>query len=298
MTYGVGGVTFPGGDARWNATRLEAVMNFSFLPTKIKEALEGAAGGRAPFSISRAGTALDGGSGETYLVAYDDKIALFSRSLGESSYSVVMGKFPDDLKTVSLIKDGAHAKLEYDLAGERGELEFSSFEEKNLRSIVDKWNSAVAEGESGEGRTPETEAAETEGDARSGDAEGALSPMEAMAAALMYVAAVDGEVAKEENRYINTLRGIDKSGLKKAYEYYREHSFDELFDAFLSGLSREQELCVLANMLDIGMSDGVLHRSETELASSFAERAGIEADEYVAVKQVLMVKNKISVLLT
>ena len=271
-------------------------MNFSFLPTKIKNTLESAMGKATPFSISRAGTALDGGSGEAYLVAYDEKIAIFSRSLGDNSYSVVMGDFPDDLKTLSLTKDGSHAKLAFDLAGRSGELDFSSFEEKNLKAIVDKWANAIAEGGGAVESAPSSSGADvSSAAAESGDA---LPLMEAMAAALMYVAAVDGEVAKEENRYINSLRGIDKSGLKKAYKYYESHSFDELLASSLSGLSREQELCVLANMLDIGMSDGVLHRSEVELAKRFAEHAGIDTTEYDAVKQILVIKNKISVLLT
>ena len=270
-------------------------MNFSFLPTKIKEVLGRGAGKALPFSVSRSGTGMDGKPGETYVVVYEDKISIFSRSLGQNDYAVVTGIFPDDLHSISVSKEGAHARLEFDLAGRKGGLDFSPFEEKNLGVIVEKWKSAAT---GSAASSSSASGGDSSGESVPSVSGGVLPPIQALAAALMYVAAVDGVVAKEENKYINSLRGIDKNGLKSAYEYYKAHSFDELLETSLSGLEREQELCVLANMLEIGMSDGVLHRSEIVLAKDFARGVGIDDSEYNAVKQVLVIKNKISALLT
>ena len=266
-------------------------MRLSFLPIKVKEQLKSIAGAATPAAISRTNGSLEGGPGESYVVTYDDKIVILSRALGKSDYSVIHGDLAGGVGELNLSKEGPSALvLSYDIGGKKGKLKFSAFDEKSLETAVEKWKSA------GNGGTPSGEsAAEVSPEEPPSEA---LPPMMAMAAALMYVAAVDGEVAKEENRYIANLRGIDKEGLDTALAYYRSHSFEELLQSSLSNLSEEQNLCVLANMLEVGMSDGVLHKSEIKLAKEFGRSVGIDSEKYSAVKQVLLVKNKISVLLT
>ncbi len=260
-------------------------MQVSFLPVKVKKKLEEIAGTAEPVSATRAGADVRGGPGESYVVAYNDRIVVLSRALGQNDYSVLSGGLMDDVKRFSLERE-SHSTivLSFEIGGESGLLKFSSVEEDDLAAIAGKWREVSSlcamEGE------------------EVGNPASSLPPMMAMAAALMYVSAVDGEVAKEENRYIANLRGMGKEGLYEALEYFRAHSFDELLQSSLSNLSEEQNLCVLANMLEVGMSDGILHKSEIELAKKFAEHAGIGKEEYNAVKQVLLVKNKISVLLT
>ena len=61
-------------------------MRLSFLPTKVKEQLKDIAGAAIPAAISRANESSEGGLGESYVVTYDDKIVILSRTLGKSDY--------------------------------------------------------------------------------------------------------------------------------------------------------------------------------------------------------------------
>ena len=274
-------------------------MRVSFLPIKAKKELEKIVGAAVPVSVTRASESLDGGPGESYVVAYDNKLVVLSRSLGQHDYSVTRGDLADDVKRVSLEKKSPSTiVLSLDIGGKTGELKFSAVEENDLAAIVEGWRNAVADATPDDSEVREASSSTAQEGTAEEPVPDSLPPIMAMAAALMYVSAVDGEVAKEENRYIANLRGIDKEGLSAALAYYRSHSFDELLQTSLSNLTKEQSLCVLANMLEVGMVDGVLHKSEIVLVKKFAAHSGIDKEEYAAVKQVLVVKNKISVLFT
>jgi len=118
-----------------------------------------------------------------------------------------------------------------------------------------------------------------------------------LAAAMMYVASVDDDISKEEDYYIIAMLGNNKKLLSAGLTYYKSHTFDELSRA-IKDLSSEQKLCFLANMMELGMQDGVLHSSELNLMRKFANYMNIGADQYDTIKQVLLIKNKISTLST
>ena len=272
-------------------------MNISFLPEKIKRYLADAVADRVPVSVVRSSASVDGTPGEGYVISYNDRLFLFSRKLGENDYCVSSELF-GKVGTLELRKDGINSYLDVSFGGENYSLKFSSFEEKNLQSIIDAWREDG--GAVGDIVDLEVEAEPDGGSvggtssARKVDAS-TISPLEGLAAALMYVSAIDNEISSVEDHYIVVLFARHRNLLQSALAYYKRHTFEDLLTE-LKGLTNEQKLCYLANMLEIGMRDGVLHSSEQRIINRFTEEMGISDEEYNAVRQVLLIKNKISVL--
>lgn len=265
-------------------------MNFSFLPNKIKKELEAVIADKVPISIARSSASVEGKAGEGYVVAYDDKIFMFSRELGDNEYT----QFSADLGNVGKVgvnKDGINTFLDLDLGGEQYSMKFSSFEEKNLKAIVDCWISKS--GKPSVGKAPETKVV---ADPTTPTVSG-FSPAIGLAASMMFIASIDDDISKEEDYYIIAMMGNDKQVLQAALAYYKSHSFQQLI-AELNGLDDEQKLCFLANMMELGMKDGILHTSEMNLMREFSNAMNITEDQYDTIKQVLLIKNKISVLNT
>lgn len=272
-------------------------MNFSFLPSKIKDNIEALVKDKIPVSLARSNASLDGSPGESYVVAYQDKIFFFSRKLGDHDYFQVSGEYGKDVADIKVRKEGNNTFLDTNINGKKYSLKFSSFEEKNLMPIVENCQGkapaigAVSAVESNDKTavvsTPGTVAAPVEGKIS--------SLLEGLAAALMYLSAVDDSIAKEEDAYIRIVCNNNQALLSAALQYFKTHELDELLVA-LSGINREQKLCFLANLMELGMVDGVLHRSELNLIKKFCSYMELSDDEYETIKQVLLIKNQLSVL--
>jgi uncharacterized tellurite resistance protein B-like protein len=122
-----------------------------------------------------------------------------------------------------------------------------------------------------------------------------LSPMIAFGAAMMHVAASDNELAKEENEYIHKACFNDNKILGAACEYYKKYSYDELLEIFPE-LDRQQALCIMANLIDLAMADGVLHSEQQKMVWKFAKAAGLSNSDYEEFREFLLVKNQVTVL--
>ncbi len=268
-------------------------MNFSFLPEKIKKQLTGIAADKIPVSIARSSASIEGKPGEGYVIAYDDKIFMFSRELGESDYSNISADM-GSLGKVDVKKDGINTFFDVDFGGKQYSIKFSSFEDKNLKSIVDAWESKG--GTPAVGKTSEAIAIPDENE-QSFKSEELFNTTVGLAAAMMYIASIDDDISKEEDYYIIAMMGNNKKILNAGLSYFKSHSFEKLV-ADLQGISGEQKLCFLANMMELGMKDGVLHSSELNLIRTFSDAMKITVDQYNTIKQVLLIKNKISVLST
>jgi len=269
-------------------------MNFSFLPSKIKEKIKLLVTDKSPISLARSNAAIDGKPGESYVVAYNDKILFFSRKLGDHDYLQIAGEFGKDVADIKVRKEGNNSFLDAEINGQKYSLKFSSFEEKNLIPILKNF-------------TRDSIVSDTETVTKSSDKTSTISPeknktdekaaplLEKLASSLMYISASDADIAWEEDKYIREVCNNNKDILKSALQYFKTHTFDELLLS-LNILNHEQKLCFLANMMELGMCDGVLHRSEMDLIRSFCSHMELSEDEYDTIKQVLLIKNKLSVL--
>ena len=268
-------------------------MNFSFLPTKIKEQVKTLVADKVPISLARSSTTLDGAAGESYVLGYEDKLIVFSRKLGQNDYTSISGDFGKDIGLVKVRKEGVNTFLDTEIGGKQYSLKFSSFEEKSLNPIAAKWQNASSGG--GTGVTAESVPSEKTAPASDSSSDGKLSLTAGLAVGLMFVAAVDDEVAPEEDQYITYTFNNDQALLRSALSYYKSHSFDEFLIA-VSYMNQEQKLCYVANMMELGMSDGVLHRSEMKFIRQFCDYMEVTDEEYDTIKQILLIKNKLSIL--
>jgi uncharacterized tellurite resistance protein B-like protein len=271
-------------------------MNFSFLPSKIKEKIKSLVSDKIPITLARSNVSIDGRPGESYVIAYEDRIFFFSRKLGDHDYIHIAGDFAKEVAGIEVRKEGNNTFLDTDINGKKYSLKFSSFEEKNITPIFESWtnacNAAFQNQQSGE---PETGNSATPENAADPSSKQVSSLLEGLAAMLMYLSYADDDIAKEEDQYIRVVCNNNNDILRSALQYYKTHNFDELLVA-LGGMNQEQKLCFLANLMEMGMSDGVLHRSEMDLIKKFCKYMSLSDDEYETIKQVLLIKNKLSVL--
>lgn len=276
-------------------------MNFTFLPDKIKKVLESTIPGKVPASIICSSANLEGEPGEGYVIVYDDKVFLFSRKLGENNYLTLSGNYDNDIASIKTRKDKNNAFLDIDIAGKTFSIKFLTFEEKEVASLLKKWQSGkgVKNGAFKQTAGINAESVETseKKDSYKTGSKATLSPAIGMCAALMYLSNVDSGIAKEEDTYITAVFSHDQSILQPALHYFKTHSFEELLNALsIININNEQKLCILANILELGMRDGILHTCEQKMILRFVKAMNISEDEYQSIKQVLLIKNRISVL--
>jgi uncharacterized tellurite resistance protein B-like protein len=108
----------------------------------------------------------------------------------------------------------------------------------------------------------------------------------------MFVAGFDGSIdASDRPSAIRRLAADDDDVLSAALKVYKSYEAEALSSA-MSGLDREARLCVLANMLDVAISDGVLRSSEQRFIETFALGMGLSKDDYLEFRDVLLAKGR------
>jgi hypothetical protein len=136
----------------------------------------------------------------------------------------------------------------------------------------------------------------------------AMTPWLAFAISLVYCIGADGEVDDEEIGFLVTaLGGEDKDGrigvasskrelLDQAIKYTNKVRPEQFLREAAPVLSREQKLCILANMVDSSLSGGEAEAGEQELIGRFQEGFDIADHELRPIVDVLITKNDRSVL--
>jgi uncharacterized tellurite resistance protein B-like protein len=261
-------------------------MDFIFLPARVKSLLESIKPGKSPISLLRSNGDLEGGPGEGYVAAYDDKVFLFSKGMGEDEYQKFEASYGNGLAGVAIRKEKFNSFLDMNVGGKSFSIKFSSFEEGDLKPMLEKCSSDEIQ----EAPVADVQLADEQPAAKSSE----ISPMTAFAAAMMHLAATDNEIVEEENDYIRKACYNDNDIIKAGYELYQSKSYEELLNEF-SSLDHQQALCVMANLIELAMADGVLHRNQQEMIWKFAKAAGVSGD-YEKFREILLIKNQTTVL--
>jgi uncharacterized tellurite resistance protein B-like protein len=264
-------------------------MNYTFLPDKVKASLKEALGGRIPGIIARMSGDLLGESGEGYVIAEGNDLVLYTRKLGESAFREIRAALDRDVTDFRIEKVAGQSVLVLALDDTTYRIKGSTFEIRELEPVIRRW--------SGGGAAPTAAAsAPAPTTARPPGPPPALTPMMGLAAALMHVAMADGKVAPEEDRYIVAACQGDQAILQAALAYFKNHSYAKLLADLKGTLGHEQQLCILANLMELGMSDGTLRSGEQQLMRDFVEAMGLSEDELETIRQVLIIKNRTSIL--
>lgn len=270
-------------------------MDFQFLPEKVRKLLEAKGASGAAITIFRTGGSLDGSPGEGYVAAYNDGAFFISRKMGESEYICRSGKYKGEMTDMDLESEKFNSILKFKLAGTEYEIKLSPFDEKNIHPMLERWRQINSC--SGEATTeiPQPDEPNPTPQTQYSTSTNRISPLAALAAALMYVAGADNELDATEEAYIRRVCEDKRDELRTGMDYYHKNSFDRFLDA-VRNLTKPQHLCIFANMTDLAMADGVIHASERQIINAFALAVGISDKTSQTIHEVLIVKNRTAVL--
>jgi hypothetical protein len=241
-------------------------MKFSFFPEDIKAEIDEELIQNEPIALARSNMAIDGHMGISFIVAYKKKIYLFTQPTGSSIYTKIESSY-GDISSMEVTKELRNAIIKLQIGKKKYTLKFSPLEEKNLNNVLARWYSA------------------------------SMSPFEALIAGLMFLASEDDNVSIEENDYILKVANNDQETLNVAHNFFQNQPIETLFDV-LQTCEDEQKYCIMANLLELAMCDGVLHSKELKLIRMFAKSMDIEDEEYETIKQIMVMKNQTGILKT
>lgn len=250
-------------------------MDYTFLGDSIKSRLEEIQPEKQPLCVIRGSGGFNNEPGESYVIPYLDAIYLFGRKFSDSDFKLREIEL-SALSDIQLHQETFSAELAIVSGSDIYKLKISSVEIPNAELMLEQFSCPQ---EAAPLETTNT---------------GEIPPLLGLAVVLMFVAAVDGEIADEEQEHILRFCQNDEDFYNRAYEWYNSTSYEE----FLSNLAldEQQKLCYLANILEIAMVDGVFDSKEQALIRTFVNAAELPADKVRAVEDVLLMKNQLSVL--
>ena len=266
-------------------------MNISMLPKQVREEVqrihnpESVKEGVLP-DIVRSTSYLDGTNGESYIIGYPGVLYIFGRHIGESDYISHTLRYGTGLKKIEISEENYKVIFKVYAGVDLFQFRCSSFDKDDLLRINE-----IVTIDAAERGGPVLSGGDTDEDS---EASCFSSKLEVLAVVLMYVATIDEEIDEREDHYITQLFLSNPGILKTALKYYKSHTFEQ-FLKDCGSLSEEQCLCMLTHMMELAFADDVMHTSEQDIIHSFCSFFDIQNEAYETVKQVIFIKNNLSV---
>ncbi|NQW66014.1 MAG: TerB family tellurite resistance protein [Burkholderiales bacterium] len=123
-----------------------------------------------------------------------------------------------------------------------------------------------------------------------------LTPFLSLAAALLYMLMADGEIDDHESSQLQAVIGGNQDVLELAYEYVETVSLDQFLNDALPVLSNEDKLCILCNLCDCLLADGVCQAVEEELFQKICHSFGYSKKSFSTYYSAIALKNEKSLL--
>lgn len=125
-----------------------------------------------------------------------------------------------------------------------------------------------------------------------------MSPPLAFAASLLYCMSADGEMDQEEVGHLVSVIGADigrtidpRQLIDSAVKYTRRTPVDQFLAEVAPRLSPQMKMCILLNMIDSVMADGMAEQAEQQLVAKFMSAFGISEAQFKPAFDVLVTKN-------
>ncbi len=140
-----------------------------------------------------------------------------------------------------------------------------------------------------------------------GDSGQEMTPHLAFAISLIYMMAADGVIQNEEvGHLLSVLGGDDQGGsigvgsqnkqlLDNALKYVQKNAPATFFEEATPILSDGQKMCILVNLTDSLLADGVADPQEQALFSQFLQAFNVTEERFAPFLEVIMLKNDRSV---
>lgn len=123
-----------------------------------------------------------------------------------------------------------------------------------------------------------------------------LTPKLALAVGLLHMINADGEVAAEEIGQVLQALGNDRSLFDNAGKYAKSKDLDSFLSESAVLLNADQKLCVLVNLFDSLLADGVAAPQEQSLFNRFLSAYQISEQSFSPYALGISVKNNRKVL--
>ena len=233
---------------------------------------------------------LDGNIGETHLVADGRVLHLFSRNLGGVFETT---RLPlDGIDHLSVGADGLYQVLRLTSNAQTRAVRLTSWDQPELDRLMAFWAAAAPEGTNRAG-----EAAQVAPQPFAHQVRIPAAPRVLLAASLEAMAEVDGQTTAGERSAIQRVLG-DSPAETQGADYLRKHGLEPVLSALEAGLSLPQKRCLLANLLTVAMSDGLLRSTEQELIDRFKEAMAFKEDVFQPIHDVLLTLHNLAVFAT
>jgi uncharacterized tellurite resistance protein B-like protein len=119
-----------------------------------------------------------------------------------------------------------------------------------------------------------------------------MTPKSALLLSAITMAAIDGELDKNEMAIINRLDGFSLSDeWDLAIAVWDIKPLDECIVLVAESLDEKQQRVAMANMVDIAMADGSLDEAENMLLRAYADAFGVADSEIERIVDVITIKN-------
>ena len=119
-----------------------------------------------------------------------------------------------------------------------------------------------------------------------------LTPFLALAVALLYMLMADGEIDDHESSQLQAVIGGNQDVLELAFEYVETVSIDQFIQDAPPILSNEDKLCILCNLCDCLLADGVCLQVEEDLFLKICNAFGYSQKSFSTYYSAISLKNE------
>ncbi len=118
-----------------------------------------------------------------------------------------------------------------------------------------------------------------------------LTPRLTLAVSLLFMMSADGEIEEEEIGQLQSVLGDDADLIDMAIKYVRSHTFDQYLIEAPALLTVDQKTCLMINVCDSLLSDGVAAEAEQKMFHLMLGAMGISQEDFRTHFQTIALKN-------
>ena len=250
-------------------------MNIIFLPDKIRQTVGSELDSTS--LLLRCSGSLSGNTGEGYIIGLKDELWWFDRPSGSSEFRAYRESYRQPALALKLEEENYSLRLR--IGSPQGDFigVLTPADREPVQLLIASLKAA-------HDRQPANEAVSAR-----------PSPLTGMLAGMLLVAGCDGAINAEEDFYLRRFFGA-REELREAENLIQGNTVDAIIRIFAAMFSREQALCLLSNMIEIGMIDGSWSGAEQQLIWQFGAGMGVADAELQNIVAVLLMKNKWAVM--
>ena len=121
-----------------------------------------------------------------------------------------------------------------------------------------------------------------------------LPPKSALFLAALTVVAADGVIENAEIADLDKIVRGDLTNFSLAHKTFKSNSYEKCVDLVAGSLNEKQKVALIAILLDLVMTDGILANAEAKLVSVYVSKFGITADVFKDLCHYIAMKNNLS----